>query len=270
MNLTDIGTYIDRKQPSEFLNVYLTCLAQGYSLSCPLKNNLEQLTKEWAKVLSKYRRDFSDEFCSGVATIWLELLSKCDPSSKDLELQLISAAGINIEAIENSVIQMPKKKTTTADIPLNDDNIQDPLTTPQISASYRERQLAEEVSLPELERLNNVYQKSFKTKDPDQFLISHLTFSKYGKEKKVPKSTVPQHIREGWESIIANEFNTIASDQFLVQLTNEWFYLVNQKGIPLKSQDQEEILMTFLAKKKRPQKKVEKKEPSLLKKLFGK
>ena len=86
----------------------------------------------------------------------------------------------------------------------------------------------------------------------------------------MPKSTVPQHIREGRESIIANEFNTSASDQFLVQLTNEWFYLVNQKGIPLKSQDQEEILMTFLAKKKRPQKKVEKKEPSLLKKLFGK
>ena len=55
------------------------------------------------------------------------------------------------------------------------------------------------------------------------------------------------------ESIIAKEFGTIASDDFLEVLTNEWFYLVNQKGIPLTTEDQTECLATFLAKTKQPQ-----------------
>ena len=59
----------------------------------------------------------------------------------------------------------------------------------------------------------------------------------------MPKSTVPANIR-AQEEIIASEFDTI-SDDILTELTNEWFYLVNQKGIPTNNHQQEEILMTF-------------------------
>tara|TARA_A100001015_G_C15036740_1_gene736773 strand:+ start:2707 stop:3531 length:825 start_codon:yes stop_codon:yes gene_type:complete len=272
MNLTDLGIYIDQNKPEDFITVYLTCLAQGFSLQCPIDNNQDRLTEKWSKILAKYRREFSDEFCKEIVIKWLKLLSQCDTSAPDVEMQIVAAAGISMADINQVSLQSSvekSKKTVASDIPTPIQPSQDPLTKPEISSSYRERQLAEQVSLPEVQRLLSVYSKAFKNNDPDQFLISHLTFSKYGQAKEVPKSTVPQNIRASWESIIAQEFKTIASDEFLVSLTNEWFYLVNQKGLPMNAQDQEEILMTFLAKKNRPSKKVSQNSPSLFKKLFG-
>ena len=237
-------------------------------MSCPVDQNKSKLNEKWGKILAKYRRDFSDEFCEGVTDRWFELLSVCDIKSSDLEMELCEAAGIKMESIESNHVRK-KKKTTAEDIPRSEQHSRDPLTKPEISSAYRERQLAEAVSLPELDQLNKAHQKAFSSNNPDHFLISHLTFAKYGTAKLVPKSTVPQNIREGWESIIGEEFNTIANDEFLSALTNEWFYLVNQKGIPMTDEDQEEILVTFLAKKKRPEK-TQASSPSLLKKLFGK
>ena len=100
-------------------------------------------------------------------------------------------------------------------------------------------------------------------------LIAHLTFSKYGQAEAIPKSSVHQNIRSSWEDIIADLFNTIPDDLFLEKLTNDWFYLVNQKGIPLDSNEQEELLTIYLAKTKSKRTVVGKKKPSFLKRLFG-
>ncbi len=267
MNLAEIGRHIDRGIPDDFVTVYLTCCAHGFSLSYPVDQTLDGLNKKWAKVLAKYRGEFSDEFCQGVAEIWMELLAQCDLNAPDYEAQLIKAAGITLDSEEKK--DSPKKKTTKMDVPIPNPAPKDPLTTPEISPAYRERQLAEAVRLPELDRLNSAHQKAFASKNPQEFLVVHLTYAKHGQPKNVPKSTVPQHIREGWESIIASEFNTIANDDFLEQLTNDWFYLVNQKGIPLSTEDQAELLIVFLAKTKQPQPKSTEKKPSLFKKLFG-
>lgn len=267
MNVADIGRSIDRGIPDDFVRVYLTCCAHGFSLSCPVYQTLDGLNKQWAKVLAKYRGEFSDEFCHGVSEIWMRLLAQCDVNAPDYEAQLIKAAGITLDNQEKP--PPPKKKTTKMDVPNPTLAPKDPLTTPEISPAYRERQLAEAVRLPELARLNSAHQKAFSSKNPQEFLVVHLTYAKHGQPKKVPKSTVPLHIREGWESIIASEFNTIAGDDFLEQLTNDWFYLVNQKGIPLSAEDQAELLIVFLAKARQPQQKPAQKKPSLFKKIFG-
>ena len=268
MSLAKIGECIDQNKPHEFIKVYLICLAQGFSMSCPTEKDHIKLNEKWSKILPKYRQNFSDEFCHIVSTQWGQLLQQCDPTSNQLELDLLTLAGISPETV---VADTAKPiKTTREDIPTPRDNSSDPLTTPEISPSYRQRQMAENVTLPDVGRLNAIYKKFFKEKDPDQFLIGHLTFAKYGQPKHVPKSSVPQQIRESWESIIANEFNTIAEDEFLVSITNEWFYLVNQKGIPLTEEDQSDILVAFLAKKNRPEMNInEKKSPSLFQKFFG-
>ena len=269
MSLADLGTYIDRGIPEDFVKVYLTCMAQGFSLSCPVDQKVDGLTDKWAKILAKYRGEFTDEFCDGVAQVWMGLLASCDLNSPDYELQLIKAAGVSMDDLPSIGSQEPSQKTAKVDIPQPTAQPKDPLTKPEISPAYRERQQAEAVSLPELNRLNGVYEKAFKSKNPIDFLVAHLTYAKHGTSKTVPKSTVPQHIREGWESIIAKEFGTIASDDFLEVLTNEWFYLVNQKGIPLTTEDQTECLVTFLAKTKQPQAGKSPKKQSLFKKLFG-
>lgn len=267
MNLAEIGQHIDRGIPEDFVTVYLTCCAQGFSLSYPVDQTLDGLNKKWAKVLAKYRGEFSDEFCHEVAEIWMGLLAQCDLNAPDYEAQLIKAAGITLDSEDKK--EPPQKKTTKMDVPTPTQAPKDPLTTPEISPAYRERQLAEAVRLPELDRLNSAHQKAFASKNPQEFLVVHLTYAKHGQPKNVPRSTLPQQIREGWESIIASEFNTIATDDFLEQLTNDWFYLVNQKGIPLSTEDHSELLIIFLAKTKQRQQKQTQNKSSLFKKLFG-
>ena len=149
----------------------------------------------------------------------------------------------------------------------------DPLTSPHISEQYEQRKIVENMRAPEIDQLNTTYKKAFKTNDSTNWLIAHLTYVRYDQAKEVPKSTVPANIRAQWEEIIASEFDTISDDIFLTELTNEWFYLVNQKGIPTNNHQQEEILMTFLAKQqsnvgKDTSNKVQKK-PSIFKRLFN-
>ena len=109
---------------------------------------------------------------------------------------------------------------------------------------------------------------------PIEQVLKHFekTYAKYNVAKKVPKSTVPANIKQQWESIIANEFDTISDDDFLSEITNEWFYLVNQKGIPTHVAQLEDILMTFLAKQQvKDVKTTPKKSPkgkSFLKKIY--
>ena len=270
MNLSDIGHCIDQGHPKNFVTMYLTCLAQGFLLPCPYDVHFDALVDKWAKVLAKYREEFTDEFCYGVAQIWMELLTRCDLNGEHFELQLIKAAGISMDDGAKTNKKAKPQKTTPLDIPAPTQSSMDDHTTPEISPTYREHQLAQSVRLPEVSRLNETYAKAFKSKNAQTFLVIHLTYAKHGQPKKVPKSTVPQHIREAWESIIGESFQTIANDEFLEALTNEWFYLVNQKGIPLTTKDQEDLLMVFLAKTKRMSPNPKGDSPySLFKKLFG-
>ena len=274
MNLTDLGVHIEKNQPTEFIDTYLRCMAKGFQLPCPVDTDIAKLIPKWSKVLARYRRDFSDAFCADIATKWFKLIEQCDTAAADLPIQILRVANINMAEEKEEKDAVPKtlnKKTTPVEIPKNTDNPDDPLTTPAISDQYRQRSLAEKVRLPEVEKLKTVYAKAFKSNNVAQFLTSHLSFSKYDQSKTVPRATMPQAIREAWEDIIADEFHTIPDDDFLADLTNEWFYLVNQKGIPMHDQHVEEILMAFLAKKQNPtDTKPKNPTKSLFQRLLGK
>ncbi|MEK9727861.1 MAG: hypothetical protein VW397_07135 [Candidatus Margulisiibacteriota bacterium] len=268
MTLTGVGIAIDNNDADEFINTYLMCIAQGFSMACPIDKDQGELAKKWAKVIAKYRREFSDDFCNDVSKKWFKMLERCNFDEPNIDLQLCKIAEIN--AISSPKEDLRAPKTTVADIPQPLEN-RDGLT-PAISDRYRERQQAESVSLPELNRLEGLHRKAFQSKDHEEFLVTHLTFSKYERLQPIPKSSVPLNIRSGWEEIIASLFNTIAPDEFLESLTNDWFYLVNQKGIPTNLQQQQEILVTYLAKLKRNEVQTagSKQSPSIFKKLFGK
>ena len=246
MSLADIGVAIDQKDPSHFVKTYLTCMAQGYTMSVPTDEDPQILTEKWEKILAKYRRDFSDEFGKGVSQRWLELLQQCQLDAPNLEAQLCQAAGIDIAQTNAEKPESRPQATSFTDLPKEVAKREG--LTPAISDRYRQRQKAQETRLPELQKLNNVHAKAFKSGNASEFLVAHLTFAKHDQPKPVPKSTVPLNIRSGWEDIIAKEFNTIASDEFLEALTHDWFYLVNQKGIPTTAAAQAECLITHLAK----------------------
>ena len=59
--------------------------------------NVNELSKSWDKILSKYRSSFSDELCMGISKYWLSLLEQCDLQSNQLELDLFNAAGLKLE-----------------------------------------------------------------------------------------------------------------------------------------------------------------------------
>ena len=265
MNLTEIGLAIDKNDPESFIHTYLICLSHGYSIDCPVDSNQTDLNKKWAKSLAKYRREFSDEFCDEVSKRWLTLLKMCKTDEPNIELQLFKAAGLSINEISEG---NPKDSD---DIKAAQDSINniDKKPSSEISLDYREHQLGQTVKLPDSDQLKSERKKAFDSKNSIEFLITHLTFSKYGQEEEIPKSSVHQNIRSAWEDIIADLFNTIPDDLFLEKLTNDWFYLVNQKGIPLDSTDQEELLVIYLAKTKSKRTVVGKKKPSFFKRLFG-
>ena len=177
---------------------------------------------------------------------------------------MLTAAGLSMDDIAKDEAPLTETTTTEFGIPSKVRSTQDPFTKPEISEKYQQRQLAEEVRLPELAKLNGVYNKAFKSKNAVTWLISHLTFARYNQAKSIPKSTVPASIREHWETIIAKEHDTIADDVFLSEITNEWFYLVNQRRIPVNAHQMEEVLMILLSKQqkvsdiKRPQSRVKK------------
>jgi hypothetical protein len=275
MSLTDLGNLIDRKQPKPFVDLYLTCLAQGFQLHIPTEKDVVKNIQKWDVILSKFRNNFSDEFCEGVATYWLSLLNQCDVHSAQIEEDLCKAAGINPDQKEapQKTTEPDVQQTTEYEIPTSKKHSGDPLTHPHISERYQQRRMAESINMPELEQLVSTYNKSFKSKDPIKWLISHLTFAKYEQPKPVPKSTVPANIREQWEGIIADEFNTIATDDFLTELTNDWFYLVNQKGIPTRAEQMHEVLMIYLARQQsvsgQPKKQPKSKKKGLFQQLFG-
>ncbi|MEC8678735.1 MAG: hypothetical protein VXX85_07765 [Candidatus Margulisiibacteriota bacterium] len=265
MNLAEIGLAIDQNNPESFVNTYLICLAHGYSIDCPIDSSLDDLNKKWAKSLAKYRREFSDEFCNEVSVRWLKLLKMCRADEPNIELQLCKAAGLSI----NQMGEMDPADSQAAKAAQDGIGVLDKTPSSEISLDYREHQLGQAVKLPEFNQLKSERKKAFDSNDSIEFLITHLTFSKYGQEEAIPKSSVHQNIRSAWDDIIADLFNTIPDDLFLEKLTNDWFYLVNQKGIPLDSKEQEELLTIYLAKTKSNRTVVGKKKPSFFKRLFG-
>ena len=196
---------------------------------------------------------------------WLTLLKMCKTDEPNIEDQLCKAAGLTINEMSKA------DPTDLEDVKTAEEGINnlDKKPSSEISMDYREHQLGQTVKLPDSDNLNSQRKKAFDSKDSIEFLIAHLAFSKYGQAEAIPKSSVHQNIRSSWEDIIADLFNTIPDDFFLEQLTNDWFYLVNQKGIPLDSNDQEELLTIYLAKTKSKRTVVGKKRPSFFKRLFG-
>jgi len=262
MNLAEIGSAIDEGDPNKFINTYIICLAHGYSIQCPIGSNKDELNKKWSKVLAKYRREFSDEFCEAISGIWFQLLAKCKTDEPRIELQLLKAAGISLDN---------KNKDDQKDFNSAAEKITalDKKASVEISQDYRDHQKGQTIKLAEFTDLSNRRRAAFNSKDSVDFLISHLTFSKYGDAQPIPRLSVHQNIRSAWEDIIANLYNTIADDLFLEKLTNDWFYLVNQKGIPMDAKDQEELLVIYLAKSKSTQTVIGKKKPNIFKRLFG-
>jgi hypothetical protein len=271
MSLADIGVAMDRQDPDQFVRAYLLCLGQGFSMTCPTATSLDALTKEWGIILAKYRSDFTDEFCTQVVSMWLELLTTVSEPSQEMIPQLCHAAGVAISEVTTAVANVTKEKTAVSDIPVNQSESPAGLT-PAISDRYRQRQQAEAMTLPEKMALETTRHQAFVKENSVDFLVAHLAFSKHDVFSETPKSSVPQTIRAGWESILADLFDTIASDDFLERLTNDWFYLVNQKGIPTTSVQQADILMTYLAKSVADSEDTSVKKPlkrSLFKRLFG-
>jgi hypothetical protein len=227
MTLAKLGVEIDRNDASGFVRLYIVCLMQGFLLRIPTAASTDTLREMWSTILAKYRRNFSDEFCDAVTLYWESLMGGIDPKSPSIEHDLCRAAGIDVSTID---VIHPLIPATPPDNPLlskNEGFVSD------ISERYQAYRAIDAISIPDPEQLKSMRQKAFKSQDVPGFLGAHLSFAAHGELVAVPKSSVHASIRSQWETIIADLYHTIATDEFVHQLTNTWFYLVNQKGIPL-------------------------------------
>lgn len=223
MSLIDIGHAIDKNDADAFLMSYIACLAQGYALSVPEDGTLDEMMDRWDIILSKYRRNFSDEFCQAVANQWHALLEKCD-RDKDLVPQICVLMDVSYEKIPVSGKNKDRFKTNKG--PMNAPN--------QAQNQSNDDHII--LSQP-LDALIAMREKAFRSSHASMFVLAHLALAKHGDAQSVPKASVPEHIRGAWESIIIHLFDTLPDDDFLKKITDDWCYLVTQYGIPVLPDD---------------------------------
>lgn len=269
LGIPSFSTHIHNEDVDAFLAAYITCLVQEYQLDIPLDSDTTVLERHWERILARYNQQFTDIFCRKLSQAWEALLLTCDTQSASLPMDLFRAAALpEVYLTPELKDKQASNITTEFDRPRDSPFTGDPLTTPQISDTYQQRRDAAATRLPELDALKVQYNDAFKKRDSVAWLTHHLTFARYDAQKPIPKSTVPANIRQNWEEIIAAAFNTIAPDTFLKTITNDWFYLVNQAGIPTTIDDIESILVLYIAKQKK-ETRTQSSKPGLLKRLFS-
>ena len=233
MSLIDIGHAIDGNDADAFLMGYIACLAQGYVLSLPEEGTLDEMTDRWDIILSKYRRNFSDEFCQAVANQWHALLAKCD-RDKDLVSQICALMDVSYE--ETPVLSKKNKdRFKTNKGPMNATN-----------RGQNQSNDDHNILSQSLDALITMREKAFYASHASMFVLAHLALAKHGDAQPVPKASVPEHIRGAWESIIIHLFDTLPDDDFLKKITADWCYLVTQYGIPVLPDDHIRLFTVYI------------------------
>ena len=69
---------------------------------------------------------------------------------------------------------------------------------------------------------------------------------------KLPLTSVIEKIEANWKLIIKEKFSIDITEEFLKNLTNIWFYLVNNIGLPSSLDKCNDLLIRLLVMKQPP------------------
>jgi len=225
--LTDLSDLIYDNQPGPFVQTYLECLIEGYSLKFPMDTNKDALETAWTSIITKLESDFDEDFIPSVSKKWARLLSQVkgniDSTTPKEFYELLTG--------EDYLTPLGDRKADRSYYSRNMDPLKAPKDGGVSDSYYKQKEIEATTPLPIKEILKRK-KAAFKDKDADLFLIYHLSIVRHQKTPKVPLSSLPETILQRWEEIVLKEYSKPLSDEFGAALASKWYYYVNQKGIP--------------------------------------
>ena len=239
--LTDLSDLIYDNEPNMFIKTYLECLIEGYSLKFPIEKTKENLESTWTSIITKLESDIDDDFIPKVSKQWARLLAQHKGKFDATAPQAFYKRLTGEEFHPNT----PKESTDASYYSRNMDPLKAPKDSGVSDSYYKQKELDNTDPLP-LKEIKKRKKASFKAKEVDLYLIYHLSEIRHDQNPKVPLSSLPETILEGWESIILNEYNKPLNDNFGAALTSKWYYYVNQKGIPNTPKGIKNILFSLI------------------------
>lgn len=239
--LTDLSDLIYDNQPGPFVQTYLECLIEGFSLKFPKNTQKEALEEAWTSIITKLESDIHDDFIPNVSKRWARLLSQVkdniDASTPKELYKVLTGEEYN-----------PPVSQKKADESYYSRNM-DPMKAPKDSGVsdnyYKQKEIENTAPLP-LKEIQKRKKAAFKDRNAELFLIYHLSTVRHDESPSVPLSSLPETILQKWEDIILKELGKPLPDEFGSQLASKWYYYVNQKGIPNNKKSLQNILFALM------------------------
>jgi len=241
LNKNELQTYVNRKDITGFLRVYMRRLVEGEALSMPTGQDYIKAREGWIRILPTVVVGFTTDFVEKLSRTWVGLIQAhklyATPDyAKQILTVLYQASSVPKAEVPPSSVTGPSVIDKFADQSLISTGYYSPT---DLSAVIEEKALRLQV----LEAL--------KKEDEDGFLISYLTYLYLGQVPFVPLSTVHDVISNKWEEIIIREFGVVPTSRMLLKLSSRWFYVVNLKGVPLTAEHMS-LILDFFVKHRTP------------------
>ncbi len=262
-SIEDLSGYVTNRDVKGFLRCYMSLVTTGVSLSVPTSLESEGAKDGWGQVFGQIGIGSDPPFLEELTPFWLTVVKKqggkITPQFAEEILAVIdgkpmptpaSPAGTSAKTPGAGAAPTPDTPS-----PSREDDIQprDTLDTvaSSISPHYYKEQAARDTKPPDQSLLEQQAKKALKLENTDDFLVAHLSLSRHGIKPPVPISSVVGVIQSQWEEIVMNAFHHSLSDDFLAALSKRWFYLVNQKGLPVSISQYQDILFYLIAQQEK-------------------
>ncbi len=238
----ELTLYIAKKNVLGFLRTYFRLIIEGHSLAIPSGLDVPTAREAWLRYLPTISPSFSTEFVGKLAIIWARLiqLRSAEPDS-DFAKQALTILHNSPEILAKPIVARAESKPAPKPYDPN-------AVAPAISTSYYSP-LAPPTGLTR-ETIISRSKRAIAASDEDGFLIAYLSYVFLDTLPQVPLSTVHDTISAKWDEIIMREFGISTPSVFLLKLASRWFYIVNLKGFPLKSDQLIEFYTFFSTHRK--------------------
>lgn len=270
---SDLNGYISAQDAKGFLRTYMELVSGGQNLSIPTGLEPQPAKEGWLQILPGIGGGYTDEFVDALTDFWLQTVKQQGGTLTETFAEEIVAiidgrpkpkgkaaaassdapaagggdapapAGGGTAAVAQAAASAPGSSAVANSSQLD-------TVASDISSSYYKEQDARDTKPLSKAELDSQVQKALESERVDRFLIPYLSLSRHGIKPVVPKSSVITMIRSQWEEILLNEFHIMGSTEYIQKLSARWFYLVNQKGLPIGLNDFEALSFFIVANEK--------------------
>ncbi len=251
--LEGFQTLVDTHNHIGFLRAYLEAGVGGHQLPVPATDVREDVVVGWREVLSHISENVSSQFIDALSDLWVRLMKQYDG-----KMEKGFAAGMLILLDQQATKTVAQKPLYPIPIEMRigedneisevrpEDKPKPEIPQVSISSHYYKDLIARLMPVLPTDQSTSLAKAALDEGDALQFLILYLSPVRNGERPEVPLSTVAERISTSWRDILMKKLGQKPSRTVLQNLTAIWLTWVQDKGIPVKTEDLEACLHTLL------------------------